>query len=120
MSFRDRLEVCARFTPGAYRPLIIAGCPLGRVTHAFASSGALVMDQQVILSDSVCARAGRDYCWHIRIWYAFFGARVVESPPVSVQGGGACAMYGVKYILYGVGGTIYNVNGWLARTTCSH
>ena len=38
MSFRDCLEVCARFTPRAYRPLIIAGCPLGRVTHAFASS----------------------------------------------------------------------------------
>ena len=58
-----------------------------QLTHAFASSGALVMDQQVILSDSVCARAGRDYSWHIRIWYAFFGARVVECPPVSAQGG---------------------------------
>jgi len=38
MSLRDRLEVCAKFTPGAYRPLIIAGCALGRVTHAFAAS----------------------------------------------------------------------------------
>ena len=61
-----------------------------QLKHAFmaASSGALVLDQQVILSDSVCARAGRDYSWHIRIWYPFFGARVVETPPVSVQGGG--------------------------------
>lgn len=38
MSFRDRLEVCAQFTPSAYLPLIIAGSALGRVTHAFASS----------------------------------------------------------------------------------
>ncbi len=38
MSFRDRLQACAQFTPSAYRPLIIAGCALGRVTQAFASS----------------------------------------------------------------------------------
>ena len=85
--------------------LAVRGITL-QLTHAFmaASSGALVLDQQVILSDSVCARAGRDYSWHIRIWYDLFGARVVESPPVSVQGGGVRNVQCTLFIAWSGGG----------------
>ena len=36
MSYLDRIAVCTRWDPAAYRPFTIDGATLGRVAHAFA------------------------------------------------------------------------------------
>ncbi len=36
MSYLDRIAVCTRWDPEAYRPFTIDGAALGRVTHGFA------------------------------------------------------------------------------------
>ncbi|MBO6947650.1 MAG: DUF4743 domain-containing protein [Rhodospirillales bacterium] len=53
MSLIERLDACARFTPGNYRPLVISEKMLGRVDHAFAETLSAFDDVFEVTPDAV-------------------------------------------------------------------
>jgi 8-oxo-dGTP pyrophosphatase MutT (NUDIX family) len=57
VSYVDRLDAIRRWTPGAYRPFVVAGVRVGRVTHAFARRLADFNDVFAVTDEAVHLRA---------------------------------------------------------------
>ena len=60
MSYLDRIATCRRWDPAAYRPLVIDGRTLGRVSHAVARRLAEFPEVFVVGHDSVALAPGLD------------------------------------------------------------
>ncbi len=60
MSYLDRIATCRRWNPAAYRPLVIDGRTLGRVSHGVAQRLAGFPDVFVVRDDSVALAPGLD------------------------------------------------------------
>ncbi len=60
MSYRDRIAACRRWDPAAYRPLVIDGRTLGRVSHGFARRLAAFPEVFVVGDDTVALAPGLD------------------------------------------------------------
>ena len=60
MSYLDRIATCRRWDPAAYRPLVIDGQTLGRVSHAVARRLAEFPEVFVVGDNSVALAPGLD------------------------------------------------------------
>ncbi len=60
MSYLDRIATCRRWDPAAYRPLVIDGRTLGRVSHGVARRLAEFPEVFVVSHDSVALAPGLD------------------------------------------------------------
>ncbi len=60
MSYLDRIATCRRWDPAAYRPLVIDGRTLGRVSHGFARRLAAFPEVFVVGEDAVALAPGLD------------------------------------------------------------
>ena len=60
MSYLDRIATCRRWDPAAYRPLVIDGRTLGRISHGVARRLAGFPEVFVVSHDSVALAPGLD------------------------------------------------------------
>ena len=60
MSYLDRIATCRRWDPAAYRPLVIDGRTLGRVSHGVARRLAAFPEVFVVREDAVALAPGLD------------------------------------------------------------
>ena len=137
MSYLDRIAVCRRWDPAAYRPFVIEGRALGRVGHGFARRLGEFPEVFVVRDDSVALAPGLDdfasrsravaevlgemrACGEIPLWrgedYPVVG-RWGEAPVLKIERG-AATLLGTRRFGVNVNGLVRDAGAlkmWVAK-----